>query len=60
MAGLGPAWLGRAWRGVRGWVGAAAEDLEVGGAEGLRQRLAAEDGIERFRVQGRLPDGILY
>lgn len=33
--------------------------FQFGGAEGLRERLAAEDGIERFRVQGKLPDGIL-
>ncbi|WP_156384105.1 PIG-L family deacetylase [Methylobacterium sp. Leaf456] len=33
--------------------------FQFGGAEGLRARLGAEEGIERFRVQGRLPDGIL-
>ncbi len=33
--------------------------FQFGGAEGLRTRLAAEEGIERFRVQGRLPEGIL-
>ncbi|WP_091942645.1 PIG-L deacetylase family protein [Methylorubrum salsuginis] len=33
--------------------------FQFGGAEGLKARLAAEEGIERFRVQGRLPDGIL-
>ena len=33
--------------------------FQFGGAEGLTGRLAAEEGIERFRVQGRLPEGIL-
>ncbi|WP_232631714.1 PIG-L deacetylase family protein [Methylobacterium sp. Leaf118] len=31
--------------------------FQFGGPEGLRQRLAAEDGIEGFRLQGRLPAG---
>ncbi|MER2249859.1 PIG-L family deacetylase [Methylorubrum podarium] len=29
--------------------------FQFGGPEGLRDRLAAEDGIERFHLQGRLP-----
>lgn len=29
--------------------------FQFGGPDGLRQRLAAEEGIERFRLQGRLP-----
>lgn len=33
--------------------------FQFGGPEGLEARLAAEEGIERFRVQGRLPNGIL-
>ncbi|GJE73538.1 1D-myo-inositol 2-acetamido-2-deoxy-alpha-D-glucopyranoside deacetylase [Methylorubrum suomiense] len=33
--------------------------FQFGGPEGLSGRLAAEEGTERFRVQGRLPDGIL-
>ncbi len=29
--------------------------FQFGGLEGLKARLAAEDGVERFRLQGRLP-----
>lgn len=29
--------------------------FQFGGPDGLRARLAAEDGVERFRLQGRLP-----
>lgn len=29
--------------------------FQFGGREGLHARLAAEDGVERFRLQGRLP-----
>ena len=33
--------------------------FQFGGPEGLARRLAAEDGVERFRLQGRLPEGLL-
>ena len=32
--------------------------FQFGGAEGLARRLAEEGGVERFRAQGPLPDGL--
>lgn len=32
--------------------------FQFGGLDGLRTRLAAEDRVERFRLQGRLPPGL--
>ncbi len=32
--------------------------FQFGGPDGLRARLAAEDRVERFRLQGRLPAGL--